>query len=161
MAGWAYSQRAGDEAAFRGELVSVVKLWHNPLHHQHESSRLCERTPHNLGAEGSLPCRSVWTAFPRGHLPHKWCKRRETLVFRRVLVLPFFALIHHNDANPSWNHPTRLQPVFITFCAFPVTYKFLIGIGLQGFRNNSKYCNCLSHRLDVLQNVLFFFNKTQ
>lgn len=114
-----------------------------------------------LGCRGLVTvCRSIWTPFPRGHLPRKWCKQRETLVFRWVLALPFFALIHRNDANLSWNRPARLQPVFITFCTFPVRYKFLIRIGLQGFLYNSKYCNRLSQTPNVLKKILlpiFFF----
>lgn len=155
MAGWAYSHRAGDEAAFRGELASVVKLWHNPLHHQRTSSRLCEHTPHNLGAEGSLLCAAL---FER-HFPGVICHANDVNCVKHLsldgfFALPFFALIHRNDANLSWNRPARLQPVFITFCTFPVRYKFLIRIGLQGFLYNSKYCNRLSQTPNVLKKIL-------
>lgn len=157
MAGWAYSHRTGDEAAFRGELTSVVKLWHNPLHHQRASSRLCEHTPHNLGAEGSLLCRSVWTAFPRGHLPYKWCKQGETLVFRMVFGAPFLCL-----NSPQWckllletSNTTCSVCFMLCFCTtFPVNYKLLIGPGLQGFLYNSKYCNRLSQAHNVLQKCI-------
>lgn len=164
MAGWAYSHRTGDEAAFRGELTSVLKLWHNPLHHHRASSRLCEHTPHNLDAEGSLLCRSVWTAFPRGHLPQKWRKRGETLVF---FGASFLCL-----NSPQWckllleTSNMTSACVCVVFCTtVPVSYKFLIRIGLQGFLYNSKYCNHLYQTHNVLQKLLlqsvFFFNKIQ
>lgn len=156
MAGWAYSHRAGDEAAFRGELASGVKVWHNPLHHhQRASSRLCEHTPHNLGAEGSLLCAAPFEL----HFPGVICPANDVNCVKHLsaegfLALPFFALIHRDDANLPWNRPTRLQPVFITFCTFPVRDKFLIRIGLQGFLYNSKYCNRRSQTPNVLKKIL-------